>query len=40
MVYTFDTYHGSSGSPVFFAKEGEGGAAGCASEERNNTNDG
>ena len=23
VVYTFDTYHGSSGSPVFFAKEGE-----------------
>ena len=23
VVYTFDTYHGSSGSPVLFAKEGE-----------------
>ena len=23
VVYTFDTYHGSSGSPVLFNKEGE-----------------
>ena len=23
VVYLFDTYHGSSGSPVLFAKEGE-----------------
>ena len=23
MVYTFDTFHGSSGSPVLFVREGE-----------------
>jgi len=23
VLYTFDTYHGSSGAPVLFAKEGE-----------------
>ena len=23
LVYTFDTYHGSSGAPVLFAEEGE-----------------